>query len=80
MANFANLKVLNLESNDITDWDEINNDIRKFPSLESLLLSKNKITHISYIDGFQALKSIYLSKNQIGKYQSLNELNKFPAL
>ncbi|KAG9307361.1 hypothetical protein G9A89_017190 [Geosiphon pyriformis] len=80
---FDKLKILNLESNCINNWSEIT-FFANLKSLEILYLNGNLIDTIFYggekgID-FAKLRYLNISENAIQHWQSIDELNKFPAL
>ncbi|CAG8476019.1 13404_t:CDS:10 [Ambispora leptoticha] len=80
---FDNLKVLNLESNIIEDWREIER-LAHLKNLEILYLNGNLIKEIHYNGHdkmeFASLRSLNVSDNNIESWRSVDELNKFPAL
>jgi len=78
----GNLRLLNLEENEISSWDQVWL-LSSLPSLEKLILNENKIPLVSH-DGersrFPQLKSISLDQNAISEWESVDQLNKFPQL
>ncbi|CAG8438835.1 8592_t:CDS:10 [Ambispora gerdemannii] len=81
---FDNLKILNLESNIIEDWREIEH-LAHLKNLEILYLSGNLIKEIHYNGQnnkmkFANLRSLNVGDNNIQSWRSVDELNKFPAL
>ncbi|CAG8452149.1 9831_t:CDS:10 [Funneliformis caledonium] len=80
---FAKLKIINLESNIISSWDEIAR-FSDLPNLEILFINNNAIDQIYYPsdneDAFPKLRNLNISENKIGDWNSVNELNKFPSL
>ncbi|RIA87419.1 hypothetical protein C1645_286960 [Glomus cerebriforme] len=80
---FSKLKIINLESNIISNFDEI---IRfsDLPSLEILFVMNNAIDRIYYPsengDAFPKLRYLNISENKIGDWKSIDELNKFLSL
>ncbi|CAI2166690.1 14465_t:CDS:10 [Funneliformis geosporum] len=77
---FVKLKIINLESNIISSWNEIER-FSDLPSLEILFVNNNAIDQIYYNeDDFPKLRHLNISDNKIGDWNSVNELNKFPSL
>lgn len=76
------LKVLNLEGNQISSWNEVM-CLSKITNLGKLILNNNCITKIDFPDdtiNFQSLKSLSLVDNNIFQWDSINELNKLNSL
>ena len=48
---FKLLKFVNLEENGIESWDEVD-EFRRLPNLKRLTLNKNKISNITYRQGW----------------------------
>ncbi|XP_068679242.1 tubulin-specific chaperone E-like isoform X1 [Montipora foliosa] len=84
-----NLRLLNLEGNQISEWEAVLK-LGHLPRLDQLILNDNGITKIELGNKvqdeqgsqslFPALQSLYLSKNKINEVQSVNELNHLPLL
>uniref|UniRef100_A0A023F7S1 Tubulin-specific chaperone E n=2 Tax=Triatoma infestans TaxID=30076 RepID=A0A023F7S1_TRIIF len=78
---FENLKLLNIEGNNIKYWTEVEK-LGHLPRLECLNASNLGLTQI-LVTGtnlFPALKYILLSNNYINNWESISELNKLKAL
>jgi len=78
---FMELKLLDLEGNQIHKWDEICKLV-VITSLEQINLENTGISKIKF-DGsniFQNLKKIIISNNGINDWESVGELNKLPNL
>ncbi|CAG8569176.1 769_t:CDS:10, partial [Dentiscutata heterogama] len=82
---FVKLKMLNLESNGIDNWDTIA-FFSDLPCLETLFLNNNLIERIFYTKenennkGFSKLRYLNVNENKISDWNSIDELNKFPSL
>ncbi|EXX52298.1 uncharacterized protein OCT59_005737 [Rhizophagus irregularis] len=80
---FTKLKIINLESNLISSFDEIAR-FSELPSLEILFVNNNAIDRIYYPsengDAFSKLRYLNISENKIDDWKSVDELNKFPSL
>ncbi|XP_066906303.1 tubulin-specific chaperone E [Halyomorpha halys] len=77
-----NLKILNIEGNNISHWSEIEK-LGTLPRLEILNASNTGITHISLATPntlFASLKYILISGNFINNWESISELDKLPQL
>lgn len=73
---FKHLKYLNLESNGITDWDEIQG-FRNCSSIKFLNLSDNQISEIKYRPGFKEMYVVSLDDNNISTWDSIDQLNEY---
>ncbi|VDP16997.1 unnamed protein product [Soboliphyme baturini] len=78
------LKVLDLENNQISDWNYVA-VLSSLPRLEVLNLNGNYISEIrikstSQSHPFPSLKVLYLSRNKIEDWNSVDELNSLPRL
>ncbi|XP_074309522.1 tubulin-folding cofactor E [Silene latifolia] len=87
---FDSLRVLNLEDNCISEWDEIVK-LSELTKLEQLHLNKNNLSQVSYPSNkttnksfsnaaFQHLRCILLGANDIADVESVDSLNSFPSL
>ena len=75
---FLKLKDLDLNSNQITSWDVINN-LDKISTLETLRLNENKISTINLPPGaFPNLKSLQMSDNLIYDWAQVSQLDSLP--
>lgn len=82
-----NVRLVNLESNNITDWTQMFS-LSKLPFLERIILSNNGISKIFFDEGngtsstdmFQALTTLTITHNKIDEWTSINELNKLKHL
>ena len=73
---WKNLKYLNLEENDIEDWDEIQG-FRNCPIMKNLGLNKNKINEIKFRPGFREVYVLSLDDNLIDQWSSIDQLNEY---
>lgn len=87
---FSSLRILNLEENCISKWDEVLK-LSELTSLEQLHLSKNCISHVFYPstdsldksihnEAFLNLRCLLLGGNSIEDLESIDSLNSFPRL
>lgn len=76
---FNNLKLLNLQENQINSWDMINQNCSVLPHLEKLILNQNQIEYVYYNGGFPALEAFSIEQNLLNNWNSIDELSKFPA-
>ncbi len=89
---YPNLKVINLDDNDIEEWSEVNK-LAALPSLEKLHLNQNKISMITHpgmvpLNGdpestekgpaFDRLFCLLLANNQLTDWSSIDGMNYFP--
>lgn len=86
---FSKLETLDLENNDLTDWQDIVKVCGDLPALKTLLLSGNRIENVHHIDHeineistnyFSSLRCLALGSNNISSWDSVNAINKFAAL
>lgn len=77
-GDFQNLKLLNLEENNISDFS----GLMKFSHLGllNLTINKNKLQRFGKVTGFEALRTILVEYNEISEIVVLSELNQFPKL
>lgn len=73
---WKNLKYLNLEDNNISDWDEIQG-FRNCPLFYNLGMAKNKIRSINFKPGFRELYCLSLDDNLIDNWASIDQLNEY---
>ncbi|XP_074655996.1 tubulin-specific chaperone E-like [Tubulanus polymorphus] len=80
------LKILNLESNPLDNWDEVMK-LSSLKRLETLVLNGTGLDQISLpgnptekTTAFTNLLSLSLSRNKISEWSSINELNKLMKL
>ncbi|CAG9323309.1 unnamed protein product [Blepharisma stoltei] len=76
---FSNLKLLNLQDNQISSWEMINQNCSGLPALEKLILNQNQIDYIYYSGGFPRLEALSVEQNCLNNWRSIDELYKFPA-
>ena len=77
---FENLRMLDLEENGISDFEEIT-VFKGLEKLEILIISINYIKDIYYPSGgFQNLRSFSMEHNLLNNWDSINELDKYPNL
>jgi len=79
----TSIQLLNLEGNKL-DWHEIEK-LSTLENLETLIINNNRISKIHVrkrdgIIGFQSLKAISLSYNEISEWLSINELGHLTSL
>ena len=77
--NFKNLEFLNLEGNEIKSFE----GVLKFnnaPKLSKLILSKNEMSSLGKITGFESVRTIIIEENNITSYLIFSQLNQFPRL
>eukprot|EP01088_Endostelium_zonatum_P007061 TRINITY_DN19221_c0_g1_i1.p1 TRINITY_DN19221_c0_g1~~TRINITY_DN19221_c0_g1_i1.p1 ORF type:complete len:530 (+),score=103.24 TRINITY_DN19221_c0_g1_i1:163-1752(+) len=82
-SGLLNLRVLNLEENSISSWKEVEDEFNttRYPALEQLFLSNNKIADIRVAEqGASRLKTLTLDSNLIRNWDSVDELNHLPSL
>lgn len=79
---YSNLKLLNIQFNDINDWNCVRKLNVYFPKLEQLLLSNNQLKKIEKCneEEFQNLTSLSITNNQIEDWESVENLNSFKKL
>lgn len=73
---WRHLKYLNLEENNINDWEEIQG-FRKLELLKKLGLGINQIKDIHYRPGFSELNAIDINENVIDNWESIDQLNEY---
>ncbi|XP_041353725.1 tubulin-specific chaperone E-like [Gigantopelta aegis] len=79
--------LLNLECNDISQWDEILK-LADLPNLKTLIISDNNIEKIYFPNVakngkttmFRSLELLLVNNNRISEWSSINELNKLYSL
>ncbi|GMI85088.1 PFIFFERLING, TUBULIN-FOLDING COFACTOR E [Hibiscus trionum] len=79
---FDSLRLLNLEDNCLTEWNEILK-LSQLKSLEQLYLNKNKLNSIFYPDKNKILELLANQEswsNEISDLASIDSLNSFPKL
>lgn len=85
---FANLILLNLDENKLSDWGEVQK-LAYLPKVEQLLLNGNQLPTIAYDTTnigssekvpFGSLQSLSLNDNKIGHFDHIEQLNLFPKL
>ncbi|ORX80350.1 RNI-like protein [Basidiobolus meristosporus CBS 931.73] len=76
---FANLEVLDIESNRVEDWDAVQ-VFSELPRLREINLSFNALNRLKYLGGFEALESLNLTSCNIEQWGSIDQLNLFPRL
>ncbi|KAG0567309.1 hypothetical protein KC19_7G125700 [Ceratodon purpureus] len=83
------LRLLNLDDNCLEDWHEVMK-LSKLPSLAQLSLNGNQLTVVKYPETLQngkstsmpfaSLRCIYLGRNDIDDWLTVDALDRFPAL
>ncbi|KAI8922873.1 hypothetical protein BC831DRAFT_474025 [Entophlyctis helioformis] len=81
VTGFANLRVLNLESNGLADWTDLVH-LGSLPQLASLNVSNNQLANVlpNTPGSFASLRSISLSDNRLASWADVHALNTYPAL
>ena len=86
LKHLAKLRKLNLEGNDLSDWNDILS-LQVLTFLESLVLNDTKLNIVSFpgdvseaSDVFSNLKSLSLSKTMISNWSSINQMNRLLSL
>eukprot|EP01134_Creolimax_fragrantissima_P006283 CFRG6283T1 len=77
---FPCLEFLNLENNDLSDFQDISAALSKLPNLHTLILGGNPFPAVKYVSGFPRLQCISLLNNALKSWTSISELDKFPSL
>lgn len=73
---FLKLKKLDLDGNNISSWEYVNN-LGELPCLENLHLNGNKINKIVVSEcSFKWLRSLQLTNNELDDWRSVGELDK----
>lgn len=70
---------MNLEENGIESWDEVD-EFRRLPNLKRLTLNKNRISKITYRQGWPQLYVLSIEDNLISDFTSFDQLNEFPMI
>ena len=73
---WRHLKFINLEDNNITDWEEIQG-FRKLDKVKKLGLGINQIRSIKYRPGFPELMTVDIYQNLIDSWESIDQLNEY---
>jgi len=76
---WRHLKYINLEENNIDDWEEIQG-FRKLNKMKKLGLGVNQIKHVHYRPGFPELMTIDLYENLIDSWEAIDQLNEYKEL
>ncbi|KAL9173558.1 hypothetical protein ABFS82_03G122700 [Erythranthe guttata] len=83
---FNFLRLLNLENNCISAWDEIVK-LSQLRSLDQIFLNNNNLNNVWYPDfggldevPFKSLSGLFLGSNNIEDLESVDSLNSFPKL
>ncbi|XP_048582939.1 tubulin-specific chaperone E [Nematostella vectensis] len=84
---FQNMKILDLDDNKITDWNEVLR-LGSLPKLDTLVLNHNKISQVFFKEGnetnktdsFGSLTTLSLFSTDIQDISSLNALNMLQSL
>ncbi|KAJ2997717.1 hypothetical protein HDV02_005187 [Globomyces sp. JEL0801] len=73
---FAKVKILDLENNLLSDWNDITNAIGKFPHLANLSLRNNRIAEVLPPNGnFRSLTTLNLNGNKLNSWDVIHVLN-----
>jgi len=78
-ADFKNLKFLNVEENNIKSFEGLLK-FKDAPKLEKLILSKNEMSDLGVITGFEEVRTIVMEENNIFDFYIFNQLAQFPKL
>ncbi|KAI6657805.1 Tubulin-specific chaperone E-like [Oopsacas minuta] len=80
---FTSLELLNLEENDLCDWEHIFS-LKTYPNLSTLILNNNQLPDIPYhlVTGhesiqFSSLSSLSLRDNMIGSWYTVDFINSY---
>lgn len=76
---WKHLKYINLEENNISDWEEIQG-FRRLDKLRKIGLGINQIQNISFRPGFSELTAIDLYENLLDNWQSVDQLNEYKQI
>lgn len=68
---------LNLESANLSVFDENLKKFGNLPKLEKLILNKNKLKELGTITNFKNIKMVALEKNEIENPRIFTELSQF---
>jgi len=72
----AVLEELDLDDNDLSSWDEVQN-LGRLPRLTHLRLNSNQLTELTPLEGsFSSLRSLQVSSNVISTYSALGCLDR----
>lgn len=74
------LNLLNLENNQISDWESVSNQCKDLQNLEKLILNENPLGHIAYQGGFMNLSALSIENCNLTQWTTVDELGKFPGL
>jgi len=80
-APWPNLRLLNLEHNCVSQWDNVVS-LGRLPSLRCLNLNDNLLTQLSppEVGSFAQLNSLLLGGNAIGQWSSVDAVDLFPSV
>jgi hypothetical protein len=76
---WRHLKFINLEENNIDDWEEIQG-FRKLEKIKKLGLGINQIKHINFRPGFPELYAVDIYQNLIDNWESMDQLNEYKQI
>ena len=76
---WPHLKYINLEENNICDWEEIQG-FRKLEKLKKLGLGINQIKEINFRPGFSELTTLDIYQNLLDNYISIDQLSEYYSL
>ena len=84
-SRFKNLKLVNADDNLIADWSEVSATFANMASLMRLYLNGNSISSINYCGSpespeWRGLTCLLLARNKVHTWETIDELNRFPAL
>lgn len=82
LKSLSGLRLLDLSRNQLSDWKEVSATLGNLDRLQTLLLTQNNFSEISYSQehAFPHLKQLGLGSNNINSWESVNQLHLFPAL
>lgn len=75
----SNLKLLNLEDNNITSWQSISDQCKHLPCLDKIIINSNPIRHIQYDGGFENLSALSVENCDLNDWKSIEEMGKIPG-
>ena len=76
---WPHLRYINLEENNISDWEEIQG-FRKLEKVRKLGLGINQLKTIKFRPGFPELKYVDIYENLIDNWESIDQLNEYKEI
>lgn len=78
---FPALRLLDLQNNALSDWEDVSSTLGTLATLRTLLLGANRLSHVRVAQGtFPELRALQLSNNAVGAWQEVSELAGLPRL